>query len=287
MIDYLNIPLGVTSPDLAGDLDPDAGPPSTDIDEVALKIRISALKNARLVGSEPLAHPRLTEVIGLLRVNSFQRLRVQTGGWPLRHRKMCDPFFRMGIRLFEVRFLSSRKREHDRLAGRNGSFAVAWAALKRVRKAGKEMRGGGPTFIEARIVVTPQNLATLERTLSEASRWPVHQLAVVPGRQHFSLLKASVNIQRGIEHAIANKRWVYLERWPACLFPKLELHLRELTRKLDGRNSFLHQCEGCMHRIFCGGVPDWFRPEQEPLIAPVTTGHNWGDFHAHIILEGA
>jgi hypothetical protein len=133
--------------------------------------------------------------------------------------------------------------------------------------------------------VTPQNLASLEQTLSEASRWPVHQLAVVPGRQKFSLLKAADAIRRGIEHAIANKSWVYLEGWPACLFPELELHLRELTRKLEGNKSFSHQCEGCMHRIFCAGVPDWFQPEQEPLLPSVTTGHSWENFYAHIILE--
>ncbi|MDO9533513.1 MAG: hypothetical protein Q7O12_15495, partial [Deltaproteobacteria bacterium] len=174
--------------------------------------------------------------------------------------------------------------EHDRLAGRRGSFAVAQAALKQVKKAGKELRGGGPTFLEARLVAVPENLATLERTLAEASSWPVNQLAVVPGRQPFSLPQAAAAIRRGIEHALDHKRWVYLEKWPACLFPKLELHLRELTRKLEGDKSFPPECASCPHRIFCAGVPPWFRQGQEPLAPPVPSHHDWGNFHARVIL---
>jgi hypothetical protein len=284
VINYLEIPLGGSIPDRGAEFDPEGGELPVSLEEVAERIHASPLKNARLVGSEPLTHPRLDEVIGLLRVHNFQRLRVQTGGWPLRDRERRDQLFKMGVRLFEVRFLSSRRGEHDRLAGRRGSFAAAWGALKHVKKAGEELRGGGPTFLEARLVVTPENLATLERTLVEASRWPVHQLAVVPGRRPFSLSQAAEAIHRGIELALDNKCWVYLERWPACLFPKLELHLRELTRKVEGGKSFPPECEGCPYLVFCGGMPPWFRPGPEPLAHPVPSSHDWGSFHARVIL---
>lgn len=284
MIDYLNIPLGGAGPDRAADFDPDGGAGLAGWEEAARKIRASPLMNARLLGCEPLAHPRLAEVIGLLRVNGFQRLRVQTGGWPLKDPERREQFFRMGVRLFEVRFLSSRKGEHDRLAGRRGTFAAAWAAVQEVKKAGEERRGGGQTFLEARLVVTPQNPATLERTLSEISRWPVQQLAVVPGRQPFPLGPAGEAIRRGMEHALTNKKWVYLEGWPACLFPKLELHLRELTRRVEGEKTFSHECDGCAYRRFCAGVPGWFRPGQEPLAPPLPGGRDWEKFHARIIL---
>jgi hypothetical protein len=286
VIDYLDIPLGGSSPDRVAEFDPEGGAPPASLEEVARQIHATSLKNARLLGSEPLTHPRLDEIIGLLRVHNFQRLRVQTGGWPLRDRERRDQLFKMGVRLFEVRFLSSRRGEHDRLAGRRGSFAAAWAALKHVKLAGEELLGGGPTFLEVRLVVTPENLATLERTLAEASRWPVHQLAVVPGRQPFSLAQAGEAIRKGIEHALTNKCWVYLEGWPACLFPNLELHLRELTRKVEGHKSFSPACESCPYLNFCGGVPPWFHPGQEPVVRPVLSGHDWGKFHARVILGG-
>jgi len=284
VIDYLEIPLGGASPDRAAEFDPDGDAPAIDLEEVERRIHASSLKNARLLGGEPLAHPWLDEVIGLLRVHNFQRLRVQTSGWPLQDRERSDQFFKMGVRLFEVRFLSSRRGEHDGLAGRRGSFAAAQAALKQVKQAGEELRGGGPTFLEARLVVVPENLATLERTLAEAGSWPVHQLAVVPGRRPFSLAQAAAAIRRGIEHALNHKRWVYLEKWPACLFPKLELHLRELTRKLEGDQSFLPECASCPHRVFCAGVPPWFRQGEEPLAPPAPSHHDWGKFHARVIL---
>jgi hypothetical protein len=283
MIDYLNIPLGGASPDRAAEFDPEGEAQLNDWEAVARRIQASPVQSARLLGPEPLAHPKLAEVIGLLRVNGFQRLRAQTGGWALRDPEKREQFFKMGVRLFEVRFLSSRKGEHDGLAGLRGSFAAAWAAVQEIKKAGEERRGGGRTFLEARLVVTPQNLANLERILSECSRWPVHQLAVVPGCQPFSLAQAGETIRRGIEHALTNKKWVYLEGWPACLFPKLELHLRELTRKLEGEKSFSHECDGCGWRLFCAGVPGWFRPGQEPLARPLPGGRDWEKFHARVI----
>jgi hypothetical protein len=284
VIDYLDISLGGSSQDRAAELDPDGDSPPADLKEVARRIHASPWKNARLLGSEPLTYPELDEVIGLLRVHNFQRLRVQTSGWPLQDGERREQLFKMGVRLFEVRFLSSRPGEHDRLAGRRGSFAAAQAALKQVKKAGEELQGGGPTFLEARLVAGPENLATLERTLAEASTWPVHQLAAVPGRQPFSLSQAAAAILRGIEHALAHKRWVYLEKWPACRFPKLELHLRELTRRLEGNKSFPAECQGCPYRIFCAGAPSWFRQGQEALAPPVPDNHDWGKFHARVIL---
>lgn len=285
MIDYLDITLGGTSPDRSAEFEPFGEAPLADLNDVAAKIQLSVPQNARLLGTEPLSHPKLAEIIGLLRVHGFQRLRVQTGGWPLRDREMREQLFKMGVRLFEVRFFSSRRTEHDRLAGRHGSFAVAWATVRHVRKAGKERLGGGPTFLVARVVVTPQNVVTLERTLSEASCWPVQQLAVVPGRRPFSLPQAATAIRRGIEHATVNNCWVYLERWPACLFPKLELHLRELTRRVENNKSFSHQCHGCEYAVFCAGVPAWFQPGDELPVRPDTHGSNWGGFYERVILQ--
>jgi len=115
LIDYIDIPVGGESPDRCAQDDPEACG-LRPLGEILSRINSSSLKNTRLLGSEPMVHPNFVETVAALRINGFQRIRVQTGGWGFRKPEQDWRVFQMGVRLFEVRFYSSLAREHDRLA---------------------------------------------------------------------------------------------------------------------------------------------------------------------------
>ena len=282
MLDYVDIPVGGQTPDAAATLDRDACADQS-LDAVVAPIKAEAPWNARLLGAEPLLHPAFESAVAALRVSGVQRIRVQTGGWGLRGKAAMQRVVTMGVRLFEVRFFSSRRGEHDRLAGKRGSFRVARGAVQRLHRARVKRRA--PVFVEARLVVLPDNAERIERILREVSRWPVQQVAVVPGRQPFALDDAAPGIARGIEAALEAERWVYLEGWPACLFPDLELHQRELTRRCSSGGELPDACAGCAYAGFCPGVPDGCVYKPRPVEAPSERQRAWAEFHRNAVAK--
>lgn len=286
MIDYIDIPMGSDSPKAGAQYDPEASI-TLPLREILHRIHVSPIKNARLIGGEPLLSPHFEEIAGALRINGFQRIRVQTGGWALRNKELRLRIFVIGVRLFEVRFYSSRANEHNAIVKKRGSFGTAQSALHHIYRAGKKLTGGGRTFSDIRIIVTPENAPHMDRIITEASQWrAANQLTVVPGRFPFSLQQAAEKITTGIENALAVNKWVYLDHWPACLFPGHLLHVKEATRYVSGPSIHPKFCSGCHYRCFCRGVPEGHSLDAEQLSQSSFNQQNdWPDFYRRIILQ--
>lgn len=285
MIDYLDIAVGINSAGPGDQHDPEACI-MLPLREILHRIHMSPLKNVRLLGSEPLNSKHFDEIIGALRVNGFQRIRVQTGGWALQNREQRSRIFIMGIRLFEVRFYSSRAKEHDAIVKKRGSFGVAQSALRHIHLAGEKHTGGGPTFSDIRIIVTPENAVHMDRIIVDASQWQAHQLTVVPGTRPFPLQLAAEKITTGIEQALSMNRWVSLDHWPVCLFPNHLLHVKESTRTTGGTPTYRDFCDGCEFRCFCRGVPEGYSLDADYISESILTQKkDWSDFYRRIILQ--
>lgn len=85
-----------------------------------------------LSGGEPLAHPRLFDILEAARRRGIERFTVQTNGVLLAKEGVLDKLVEFGVAGFDVSFHSHRAPLYDRLTGTRGQHPWAVSALAKV-----------------------------------------------------------------------------------------------------------------------------------------------------------
>lgn len=85
-----------------------------------------------LSGGEPLAHPRLFDILESARRRGIRRFTVQTNGVALAKPGMLEKLVELGVEGFDVSFHAHRAPLYDRLSGTRGQHPRAVSALARL-----------------------------------------------------------------------------------------------------------------------------------------------------------
>lgn len=85
-----------------------------------------------LSGGEPLAHPRVLDILAAARRRGITRFGVQTNGVALAKAGLLEKLAALGVASFDVSFHAHRAPLYDRLTGTRGQHARAVAGLSKV-----------------------------------------------------------------------------------------------------------------------------------------------------------
>lgn len=123
-----------------------------------------------LVGNEPLAHPRIVDLVRRCRARGFKDVEVMTSG--LRLEALAPALAEAGASSYAVALHGSRAEVHDALTRTPGSFAAAVRGIERARARGARV------FVHANACrANLADLPALERLARERG-WPfsIHPL---------------------------------------------------------------------------------------------------------------
>jgi MoaA/NifB/PqqE/SkfB family radical SAM enzyme len=143
------------------------------LDEIAGSLKENAVlrrKKIALVGNEPLAHPRILDVVRLCREAGFSDIEVMTSG--LRLEALAGPLAKAGVSSYALALHGSTAKIHDSVVRHPGSFAAALRGAEAARALGARI------FIHASACrENLPDLPALER-LARKRGWPfsIHPL---------------------------------------------------------------------------------------------------------------
>ncbi|MFI5348109.1 MAG: radical SAM protein [Elusimicrobiota bacterium] len=92
------------------------------------------LRKVGLVGSDPLLHPRLPEIVRLCREQGFEEIEIMTSGTLLHDRALADALAAAGTTGYAIPLFSADALEHDMVAGRPGSFHETMRGIENLRR---------------------------------------------------------------------------------------------------------------------------------------------------------
>ena len=209
-----------------------------------------------LVGNEPLAHPRILDVVKLCRQKGFTEIEVMTSG--LRLEALAKPLAKAGVTSYALALHGSTAKIHDAVVRHPGSFAAALRGAQAAEAAGSRI------FIHAS--ACRANLGDLPEleTLARKRGWPfsIHPLRPkdadgmnVPYREvapDYAELRA----------ALAG-RVRSLTGFPACVARDIQGRASCPDASVaDSMRLYLHhqaffkpeECGGCAEREHCPGT---------------------------------
>jgi MoaA/NifB/PqqE/SkfB family radical SAM enzyme len=110
------------------------------LDEIAASLDENAVlrrEKVALVGNEPLAHPRILDVVKLCRKKGFTDVEVMTSG--LRLEALAKPLATAGVTSYAMALHGSTATIHDAVVRHPGSFAAALRGAEKARALGAKM----------------------------------------------------------------------------------------------------------------------------------------------------
>lgn len=229
------------------------------LDEIEASLDENAVlrrKNIALVGNEPLAHPRILDVVTLCRKKGFTEIEVMTSG--LRLEALAKPLAEAGVSSYALALHGSTATIHDAVVRHPGSFAAALRGAEAARALGARI------FVHASACRDNlEDLPALERLARERG-WPfsIHPLrpkdadgmnapygTVAPG---YAELRASLT-----------GRVRSLTGFPACVARAVQGRASCPDASVaDSMRLYLHHqaffkpegCTGCAERERCPGT---------------------------------
>jgi len=110
------------------------------IDEIAASLDENAVlrrDKIALVGNEPLAHPKIVDVVKLCRKKGFTGIEVMTSG--LRLEALAKPLAKAGVTSYALALHGSTASIHDTVVRRPGSYAAALRGAEAAQALGAKM----------------------------------------------------------------------------------------------------------------------------------------------------
>jgi MoaA/NifB/PqqE/SkfB family radical SAM enzyme len=156
----------------------------------------NGLKNIRFSGGEPTLHPKLTHFVAISKTLGIERIAVSTNGSA--DLALYKALVELGVNDFSISLDACCSSSGEKMTGVKGAWETVISNIKELSKI---------TYVTIGLVVTPDNLKEVSKTISLASSLGVSDIRIIPAAQYDK--KLELNIPQNVldKHPILRYRY--------------------------------------------------------------------------------
>jgi MoaA/NifB/PqqE/SkfB family radical SAM enzyme len=245
------------------------------LERFIINLKNLGIKKILLSGNEALNFPYLIETIKLIKKYGFEEIILQTTGFKLREKNLCEKLVRAGITSFDLPIYASFASLHDEIVGRKGAFKALMDGWKNIEVYKNKIS------LKFHTIILKQNYLFLNKLIDflKENGIPLKNFNILPllsfSQDIEKYKKCSVPYKKIIE-ILSFWRWkkeedIPLIEFPVCIVSKIidnydykspiskriqirfdnGMYFIDNFDREKGKNKLLDKCKKCKAEKFC------------------------------------